>query len=211
MIVSHQRRFVYFAVPKTATHSIRSALAPALGKQDWQQQALFGRDISPISQLAQIGHGHISLTQLLAATPDTDWGDYFMFGFVRNPYDRFLSVCAFLNRQSSGFVGQECDWMKRALAHVEFRKRVLVQPQIDLLSVDGMNAAIDFVGRYESLQIDVDHVFNQIQLPTKKLTQKNRSNHSSVSDIYDEELRQMTAEFYARDFSAFGYSTNLPD
>ena len=34
MIISHKHRFIFVAVPKTATHAVRKALRPHLGR-DW--------------------------------------------------------------------------------------------------------------------------------------------------------------------------------
>ena len=48
MIVSHRHRFVFFAVPRTATHAVRAALADTLGPKDWRQEALTERVALPV-------------------------------------------------------------------------------------------------------------------------------------------------------------------
>ena len=94
MIVSHRHRFIFFAVPRTGTHAIRTALGPVLGDDDWQQQSLTAEVRMPVAALARFNHGHLTLRQVQASLPSTVWRDYFKFAFVRNPYDRFVSVCA---------------------------------------------------------------------------------------------------------------------
>ena len=42
-IISHQHRFVFVAVPKVASHSIRFALRPFLDDNDEEQVSLFVR------------------------------------------------------------------------------------------------------------------------------------------------------------------------
>ena len=61
MIISHQHRFVFAAIPKTGTHSVRQALRAHLGADDLEQVGLFVNKRFPFEELAQIKHGHISL------------------------------------------------------------------------------------------------------------------------------------------------------
>ena len=104
LIISHKHKFIFFAVPKTATHTIRQALTPHMGEEDWEQQVLFGQDRAlPIPEIAALNHGHISVTQIQPHLSDEVWGSYFKFGFVRNPFDRYVSTCFFLHRDTPNF------------------------------------------------------------------------------------------------------------
>ena len=98
MIVSHKHRFIYIAIPKTATHSVRQVFRPHLGQYDWEQCQLIEEKLFPFPQIAQLKHGHLTLDELNRVFRKEFWGDYFSFCFVRNPYDRFLSYCYFINR-----------------------------------------------------------------------------------------------------------------
>ena len=64
MIISHRHKFIFFAVPKCATHAIRQALAPLLAAGDWEQQDLFAKRRIPIPAIARLQHGHVSVNQL---------------------------------------------------------------------------------------------------------------------------------------------------
>ena len=88
-----------------------------------------------------------SYQQLLAERPDL-CADYLKFAFVRNPYDRFISVCAFLTRQQSLPDAELTAFMKEALTRDRFRARILVRPQSELL-VDAEGViAMDMLGHY---------------------------------------------------------------
>ena len=137
MIISHKHRFIFFAVPKTATHAIRQVLAPHLDEDDWQQQALFGKDQLPIPALAAIEHGHLSVRDVLPHLSADIWRDYFKFAFVRNPFDRFVWTCFFLFRKDPRFAQSATLNMTRALNRFKFRARVLVQPHSSLLTGTG--------------------------------------------------------------------------
>lgn len=210
MIVSHRHRFIFFAVPKTATHALRQALEPHLGDEDWQQQSLYGKDESPIAALAAVGHGHLSVRDLLSHFSGEAWHGYFKFAFVRDPFDRFVSICSFLFRDDRRFTKAATAMMKGALARPRFRNRVLVRPQIELLAGPDGNPAMDFVGRFESLQDSADEAFRRIGLPRTKLVRRNPSRRGHFVDYYDGELADAVRDFYRADFDSFGYPGELP-
>lgn len=209
MIVSHHHKFIFFAVPKTATHTIREALRPHLGGEDWEQQILFGQQFLPIPELARLGHGHISAREIQPHLDAQQWRDYFKFGFVRNPFDRFVSTCFFLNRNDADFARTARAYMKDRLARPRFQQRVLVRPQYQQLRARDGRVALDFVGRYEDLQQSYDAICERIGIPGTALGSKNTSDHAAYSDYYDEELRHMVASFYADDLQQFDYSDAL--
>lgn len=206
MIISHKHRFIFFATPKTATHSVRQALGNYSADDDWQQQALFGEQLIPIPAIAKIKHGHISVSQLKSVLGEEQWHDYFRFGFVRNPFDRFVSTCVFLNRQNPRFQDNSLLWMKEALERPVFRQRILVVPQSELLVHADGQFGLDFVGHYETLQTSLDTIFDQLDLPAVQLTVKNRSEHAHYREYYDDHLRDLVTEFYAADLTRFNYA-----
>ena len=204
VIISHKHRFIFFAVPKTATHAIREALRTHLDDGDWEQQVLFGEQAFPIPQIAAIKHGHISARQLRPHINEEIWENYFKFAFVRNPFDRYVSTCFFLNRNNPRFGDTAVAFMKTAIGRPQFRARILVQPQWQLLS-DASGLALDFVGRYETLQQSYDNICAAVGLTTTDLSRKNASRHARYDEYYDADLRRQVADFYADDFTAFDY------
>lgn len=206
MIFSGSRRFVFFAVPKTGTHAIREAMRPHLSESDWEQQLRFGKQLSPLPEIAVVNHGHVSYQQLCSALGNTAMSEFFRFAFVRHPFDRFVSVCAFLARTDSSYEQNPTDWMKRALLRPQFCKRVLVMPQHALLSDETGKVALDFIGRYESLQADFDAVCDRLALPKATLPHRNRSEHDAYQNLLDNELADALWQRYEKDFVAFNYS-----
>lgn len=205
MIISHRHKFIYFAVPKTATHTIREALRGHLGPEDWEQQVLFGKQSLPIAEIAAIEHGHISVREIRPHLEAGVWKTYFKFAFVRNPYDRFVSTCFFLNRHNPHFADSAVAFMKDRLPRPRFQQRVLARPQfLQLIDADD-EIAMDYTGRYESLQASFDTVCERIGIPSTELGRKNASTHSKYVDYYDADLRQEVAAFYADDLRLFSY------
>lgn len=205
MIISHRHRFIFFAVPKTATHTVREALRPHLGDEDWEQQQLFGRQTLPIPEIARIGHGHVGARRIRAFLDDAMWHTYFKFGFVRNPFDRFVSTCFFLHRDNAQFSAAATTNMKQSLKNRSFRERVLIRPQSLQLTDDAGRLQLDYVGRYESLQADFDEVCRRIGIASSALPRRNASDHDDYTAYYDDELRDSVAEFYRQDLELFEY------
>jgi hypothetical protein len=96
--------------------------------------------------------------------------------------------------------------MKSALKRPQFCNRVLVASQHALLSDENGGLGLDFVGRYESLQVDFDAICDRLKLPKVALTHLNSSEHDSYQQLLDHELRDALWERYEQDFSSFNYS-----
>lgn len=206
MIVSHARKFIYFAVPRTATHSVRAALEPCLGADDWQQQSLSSNVQLPIPELARAGHGHIGVRALRPHLPEDQWRSYYKFAIVRNPYDRFVSVCAFLNRENIDFSADPVPWMLSALDRPRFRERMLVRPQVGMLIDGAGNLAIDFIGRFEQLPAAVDNIAHHIGVRSLELPHRNRSPRKDTAHYLTPALIESLNDLYADDFRLLRYT-----
>lgn len=206
MIISHSKRFIFFAVPKTGTHAVRELLYPFMDEDDWEQQALFEQKRLPIPELARIQHGHLSVRDVKPYLAENQWRAYFKFGFVRNPFDRFISICFFLNRNNPEFRENSLAWMKAALHRAQFCRRVLVRPQyLQLINGSG-ELALDYIGRYEHFQASIDAICSSLSFPKQTLSVKNKSEHEAFDSYYDEELYELVKVFYGKDLEIFNYA-----
>ena len=209
LIISHRHRFIFFAQPRTGGHSIRAALQPHLGPEDWQQQALTAQLRLPVPKLAAIGHGHIALRQVQACLPERLWRDYFKFTVVRNPYDRFVSVCAFLQRDNPLFPGNEMFFLRDAIQRKSVRRRTLMRPQVELLQDASGRLGMDHIGRYETLDESFSQACRLAGLPELELPRVNASRHPAWRACYDAPLLEAVRAFYRRDFELLGYPNRL--
>jgi hypothetical protein len=186
MIISHQHRFVFAAIPKTGTHSVRHALREHMSAEDLEQVGLFVNKRFPFEELAKIRHGHISLQQV-------------------NPFDRFVSYCAFMTRENGAFDRDPKDVMRRMLFELRPMHHVLFQPQHTFVTDDEGRVLADYVGRVEEMQASYDHVCARIGIPSTQLGQVNSSKRGQYRDYYDQRLIDGVAELYATDLKLFGY------
>lgn len=205
MIISHQHQFIFFAVPKTGTHSIRQALRPHLGAGDEEQVRLFEQHSFSQPDLKAIGHGHISVSQLKPVLGDDVFERYFKFAFVRNPWDRFVSFCAFISRNSGQFEQNPHGFMAQMLHSPPPSQQMLYQPQSALLTDAEGRLAMDFVGHVETMERDYNSICQRLQLQPQPLEQVNSSRHRPYADYYNQALRDLIGGKYRQDIEMFDY------
>jgi len=205
MIFSSSKKFIFFAVPKTGTHAVREVLRPLLTDADWEQQMLTGRMLSPVPELANIGHGHISYQQLRRAVGLEEITNHFSFAIVRHPIERFMSVCAFLARTDPSYADDPVEWAKRAFGFERFRQRVLVRPQSELLTNDNGELALSFIGRYEQLDNDLNLICRELGAPFAQLNHRNVTSNKKPEIYRDIDFLREVETFYSDDFNLLGY------
>lgn len=205
MIISHLHKFIFVAVPKTGTHSVRQALRERMGDEDVEQVGLFVAKAFPQPELAKLRHGHITLKQVQPFLPEDDFRAYFKFGFVRNPFDRFVSYCAFMTRDKDVFKREPQSVMRHLLFEAPPHNHILFQSQHQFL-IGADDALIsDYIGRVEEMQEGYDEICERIGISPRPLDKVNGSHRGDYRDYYDQQLIDGVAKRYARDLELFGY------
>ena len=205
MIVSHRHKFVFVAVPKTGTHSVRQALRSHLGPDDWEQARLFVEKQSPIPELAQLGHGYLSFQDVRPHLGEDAFADYFKFAFVRNPFDRFVSYCAFATSREGSFARDPKGVMRHLLFVAPPHNHIIFKPQFTFLCGPDGQLQADFLGKVETMQPSYDEIASRLGVETTVLDHANRSRHEEYKQYFDQELIDGVARIYARDIELFGY------
>lgn len=205
MIVSHQHRFIFVPMPKTGTHSVRQALRVHLGPADLEQVGLFVQKRFPFADIAALRHGHLSVRQVRPYIGDAAADSYVKFTFVRNPFDRFVSYCAFMTRETGAFDRDPRGTMQRILFEVRPLQHIHFQPQYTLLTDDAGALEMDEIGRVETMQASYDAVCARIGIPSASLGRVNASRRGDYRQYYDDALVEGVAALYRRDLDLFGY------
>jgi hypothetical protein len=205
MIISFAHKFIFVAVPKTGTHAVRQALREQLGPDDWEQVGLFVEKTFPVPELAAIRHGHLTLRQVQPFLEPDDFNGFFKFGFVRNPFDRFVSFCSFMTRKDGSFDRDPQGVMHHFLFVAPPWGRIHFQPQHIFFEDDHGRVIADHIGRVEEMQSGFDAACRRIGIPSRPLDKVNASRRGDYRDYYTPELREAVAKLYARDLDLFGY------
>lgn len=138
------------------------------------------------------------------------WGDYFKFSFVRNPFDFEVSDYFWRTRGIYGRLDFK-EFLRRKLdAKIEDFEKIVPTPSTNwpIYTVNN-ELALDFVGRFEELDKDIQYIGEKIGLPLDlKNTPKAKSGiRKSIksSDFYDEESKNMVAALHNLELDFFGY------
>ncbi len=188
LTISHAHRFVWFRNAKVATRTVLAFL-----EEQHPEELLV---------LSEVPY------------PTAAFTEYFKFGFVRHPLDRFISawqdkVC---DRNHFHFEEEERARMRTIetfatwVAEQDLRDLRVTDRHLMLQSrlVDLTQA--DFVGRMESFGADFSEVCERVGLSWKEPERRNRSDPSGVTrDNASQELRSIVEEAYRLDYQVFGY------
>lgn len=205
MIISTLHNFLFVAIPKTGTHSVRQALREHMGPQDLEQVGLFVQKKFPVPELAKLQHGHLTLQQIRPYLRPTEWESLFKFAFVRNPFDRFISYCAFMTRAQGDFERDPQRVMRDFLFEAPPHGHLLFQPQHGFVTDADGSMLADQIGRVEQMQQSYDEIAARIGIPSRPLDKVNASERRDYRDYYNQQLIDGVARIYARDLELFGY------
>ena len=161
--------------------------------------------------------GHVSITKLvdLKVIKPRYLKNAFKFGFVRNPFDRMVSLFFYLKKEKTVEVPETMcfDEFCRKVDRDErppvglYNHSGLSQcnPMVDwLLDRDG-RMLVDFVGRHETVAEDFLKICQHIGLQ-RELPHLNQTEHLSYRNYYTPETRAIIERVYRKNLDKFGYS-----
>ena len=141
---------------------------------------------------------------------------YFKFAFVRNPWDRLHSAYSYL--ASGGWNEQDRLWFQKNLGDLpDFNSFVMdwlaperlqshphFWPQVEFLCDRRGRVLVDFLGYFETLRSDFNHVAHKLG-GVGQLAHENPSGKPDYREVYTAEAREKVGRVYASDVCRFGY------
>jgi len=210
--VQLDRGFVFIHVPKTAGSSISEAL---------------GLDASSTRELHRPARDVLPFLKIVAP-------DIISVAFVRNPYERFVSLYNFAreaeslyhsvkNPESAKF-GKHADYDMLIDKNLEECAELLVEgklgdrtvrlrtwhPQIDWLVDRDGKIMVDFIGHVETLEADLQKLSKLHGIAINPVPWKNKSGAQEAHLQLTERACELIRLYYKRDFEILGYDENVP-
>ena len=167
-----------------------------------------------------------------AQPPSLNYGkekfeEYFKFTFVRNPWDRFISLWVkfkeevLLQEQFNGLFDLHIDYdFKEPRELLKFlllahRKDLLLprwfKPQYEYVHDKNVRVLTNYVGMYEKFQFSFDFLCDRIDVPHKTLPwsteehRRHKKEEKHYTDYYDPVMISAVAEIYHDDIRTWGY------
>jgi hypothetical protein len=231
VIVSHEHRFVFVKTRKTAGTSIEVALSglagpdaivtPVQPPEPHHEPRHWRRLFNPVPELTEryVRHepslanrsllttatdlrrrwafrNHLPASLIQARLGRRRWSEYFTFCFERNPWDKVVSWYFYSTRNEERPPPFE-EWALRAPLPSDWNRYTF-----------GGRVAVDFVGRFESLEDDLSHALARVgitdapSLPRAKGQIRDERAATPITPEVDARIRDV----FAREIEQFGYT-----
>jgi len=146
---------------------------------------------------------HVSAWQAKEFLGDAVRDRYTTICFVRNPWDRMVSLYSYHKRAPKyshlvGSMGFD-DWVRSGGTGTA--RRLMSEFVCDRNG----HRIVDFIGRYETLEQDFDRLLSNLGIRGVSLPHKNKSDHMDYREYYTEETREIVSGWVKRDAEMFGY------
>ena len=196
MIISPKYKFIFLATEKTGCTSVSNAL-----ENINDTKKIIG-NLVPKDHNNYLYSKHTSCSEFQNNHPE--FNDFFIFAFVRNPWDRVVSwynFSMYLSNKENVEKDRNVTAKKFSSFIHEFENIWANKQQIQ----SDFTKCCDFVGRYENLQNDFDIICDKIGISHQKLAHKNKTKNKHYTEYYDEETKSIVAEVFAKDIEYFNY------
>jgi len=230
MILSHKHKFIYIKTKKTAGTAIEAAISQLCGpddvitpyreasEQDRQgcgpQNYRIEHPLKPQRPLwrkllgrperywhPSVGfYEHMPAWQIRNYVGEDVWGSYYKFAFDRNPWDRQVSWYFYKTKSAKTRPSFEA-FMGSRYAYVDNHELYMLDATL----------GVDFVGRYENLEQDLNKalsaagVNSRVAVPKVNVT-PNKDSSRGYRSYYTPHLREQVAEWYAPEIELLGYA-----
>ncbi|NER87985.1 sulfotransferase family 2 domain-containing protein [Moorena sp. SIO3A2] len=219
-MISHDNKFIFIHIPKCAGKSMQVFFKEEVKALGWQKEE--GLEYTMRMD---------GLAKILNLYPD-----YFTLTFIRNPFDRFVSIWKHSERVIKHTDNRPNTYFhrpQRNLSLNEYAKLIREGEPKQLSGFDHYHSKkqvefildynqeylfgiprktkdnCNFIGRFENLKQDFAAVCELLGIKNKTLPHVNNSQDPKhYSDYYDEETVEIVRELYAEDIEYLGYSFN---
>ena len=215
MILSNRYNFLYVHIAKTGGTSVRAALKSLQWKDPYYLAQFLCSRLSHATghRIAAKLPRHAKIVCAQEMLPKEFFDGLFKFAFVRNPWDLQVSSYHHLKRERPHLLeGHDSfeaftRWKLDPARPYQYHLDTAITPLSDYL-IDLRGALLtDFIGRYERLADDWDHVCKRIGIATPVLPHKRQATdrRSDYRSYYSDDLAALVGEFFRRDVELLGY------
>lgn len=201
-MINHTLKCIFIEVPKTGSTSIRSIVGysdkPHMNIKEIKEKFYEELSVKDTNFLTRYIHNKRN---------DVKWNSYFKFGFVRNPWDRIVS----LYFRKEGIQMSDKMSFSEFVHWIENSSDTSIHPskhknQLDWFLNEKGDISVDFIGKFENLEDDWKYISKQLNLDTSlPHANKSRVKKKHYTEYYTPELREIIADKFQKDIEYFSY------
>lgn len=216
MVISHSKKFIFIHIYKTAGTSVSYNLMPYA--RIWEKISGYWPSkkavafVNKICKLSNEGnkwingvHKHATAQQIKNFLGADLFNQYFKFTFVRNPYDLQVSLYHYIRASRRHRYNE----VANRLSFKEFmHNEIAAQPprQIDFISDEANDLLVDFIGKTETVEENMQYICSHLDLDCVNLPKKNVSQRmQNYKEYYDRELEELVYNYFQKDFKVLDY------
>jgi chondroitin 4-sulfotransferase 11 len=154
---------------------------------------------------------HLTAKEVIARIGESKWNEAYKFTLVRNPWDKAVSLYEYRRKKDRTEIAARgvsfSDWVKMTYGedkNYDYYNVRAFQPQVDWLKDNEGKISMDFVGKFESINEDFNHIKSVIGLDSG-LPYLNASKRAGYQSYYDDETRDIVARWFHEDIDLFTY------
>tara|TARA_B100000900_G_scaffold378936_1_gene363459 strand:- start:12285 stop:12950 length:666 start_codon:yes stop_codon:yes gene_type:complete len=146
-----------------------------------------------------------------------NFNNFFLFSFVRNPYERLYSAYKFLQSGGMNIHDQNAfkkylisynnfeDFIYNGLTKQIVNEIIHFRLQSEFICNDYGEIIVDFVGKYETIEKDISQLSNLINKDISLPYLNRGKEKKSYDKIYTDEMKEIVYRIYRKDFEIFNY------
>jgi len=206
-LVNAQHNFIFFHLYKCGGNSIRKELEKNCGK---------GKELQGVHSLPKDLEKHFQ-----AHSNQKRFDSMYKFTFVRNPFSFLLSTFHYANNSKIHYMHNDVQgmdmlqftqyYLKVCESHKDLKIRPFGSNQVTQLYQYIINkdkkVIVDFVGKLENMQEDMNKVCTHLKIPIRPIMKANVSstNTRPYRESYSKEARKFVEKHFEKDLNYFDY------
>ncbi len=218
MLISHSKQFILIHNCKAGGTSLKKALykyAPLYRRIKYNKylgavvkRIKWDRILHAIGSLTgnyklkQVPK-HARAVKTKNQLPEEIFNNYFKFVFVRNPWAWQVSLYFHMSKNKAHFQHDLIKQFDSFEEYIEWRVNEDKHLQKEYIYDENNESIVDYVGKLENIQKDLQKICQKIGMPTPEVPQKNTTNHKHYSSYYNERTKNLIAEHFSEDIELF--------
>lgn len=215
MLLSHKHNFLFVHIAKTGGTSVRTGLNKYRWGHRYSLPMFIAQKLSQLTdhKIAARFPRHSKVIAAKEMLPDDYFAQLFKFAFVRNPWDLQVSSYHHIKRERpqvmqghdsfEDFMRWKFDPTRPYQYHIDTSLALQSDYLIDLKG----DICVDYIGHYENLQADFDHICQQIGIASFILPHKRHAkDRASYHSYYTDETAGLVARHFKQDIALLNYT-----